>query len=41
MSTRIVPAEASVRGGRAAQHGAQSAAQHANCEASMLPMDWR
>src|SRR5262245_30310129 len=40
MSTRIVPAEASVRGGRAAQHGAQSAVQHANCEASMLPLDW-
>ena len=40
MSTRIVPAEASVRGGRAAQHGAQSAVQHANCEASMLSMDW-
>ena len=40
MSTRIVPAEMSVRGGRAAQHGAQSAAQHANCEASMLSMDW-
>jgi PAS domain S-box-containing protein len=40
MSTRIVPAEASVRGGRAAQHGAQSAVQHANSEASMLPLDW-
>ena len=40
MSTRIVPAEASVRGGRAAQHGAQSAVQHANCEASMLSTDW-
>src|SRR5262249_27375091 len=40
MSTRIVPAEASVRGGRASQHGAQSAVQHANCEASMLPLDW-
>ena len=40
MSTRIVPAEASVRVGRAAQHGARSAAQHASGEASMLPMDW-
>ena len=27
MSTRIVPAEASVRMGRAAQHGARSAAR--------------
>ena len=40
MSTRIVPAAASVRTGRTAQHGAQSAAQHASSEAGMLPMDW-
>ena len=41
MSTSIVPAEASVRVGQAAQYGARSAAQHASGEASMLPMDWR
>jgi len=40
MSTRIAPAEALVRAGRAAQHGAQNAAQHANGEVSTLPMDW-
>jgi PAS domain S-box-containing protein len=40
MSTRISPAEASVRTGRAAQHGAQSAAQHANYESGMLLTDW-
>src|SRR5882672_8635596 len=40
MSTRISPAEASGRAGRAAQHGAWSAAQHANGEAGMLPTDW-
>jgi two-component system NtrC family sensor kinase len=40
MSTRIAPVEASARAGRAAQHGALNAAKHANCEASMLPLDW-
>src|SRR5712691_3075698 len=40
MSARISPAEASGRAGRAAQHGAWSAAQHANGEAGMLPTDW-
>src|SRR2546430_8065398 len=40
MSTRIVPAAASAKTSRAAPHGAQSAAQHASCEAGMLPMDW-
>ena len=39
MSTRIVPAEALVRTGRAAQYGARSAAQPGSCEAGMLPTD--
>jgi hypothetical protein len=40
MGTRISPAAASIRVGQAAQHGAQSTAQYASCEAGMLPTDW-
>src|SRR6516164_2703163 len=40
MSTRTVPAEASVRAGRAERHGAQNTAQYADCAACMLPTDW-
>jgi PAS domain-containing protein len=36
MSTRIVPAAASVRTGRAAQHGARSATQHVKQQAHAL-----
>src|SRR5437899_801372 len=40
MSTRISLAEASVRAGRAAQHGAQNVTPHANGEAGVVPLDW-
>jgi len=40
MSTRTVPAEASVRADRAERHGAQHTAQYGDCEAGMLPTDW-
>jgi PAS domain S-box-containing protein len=40
MSTRTVPAEASVSAGRAERHGAQNTAQHEGGEACMLPTDW-